>query len=276
MSYRLIKKNPKDLKLSPNNIRKINPKVRHEAMTLSVKHYNGPFIPVIINLKDELVCGQRRWLAALEANIPLIDCLQRDFTEEEEILLSWLENELQEPVDARDRSKAVRKLLSLGHTYEDLEIISGLPRSTLHALALVSQIPESIQQAKEEPVKEKAIEKIQSLHPRRRVLVDRALKYKPMKEDIHQSLEFIEWAEKAPLHDIEERVKELREGMKIDMELAKKQVEKPQEWVFRTARIHESIDKRVKEKCKRQAKDYNAVINNLLDLWSRDKIEDTL
>jgi len=275
MKYKLVKKNPKNLKLSHHNVRKINPKERLETMALSIKHYNGPFLPLIINKKDEIICGQRRWLASLEANIEEIDCLQTDLTEEEELLLSWLENELQEPVDSRDRSIAVRKLLNKGFTYEDLEIISGLPRATLVNLVLVSEIPEPIKKAPEE-IKQKAISELEKISNRRKTLVDRALKYTPLKDNLKASLDFIEWAEKAPLHDIEQRIKELRQGMKVDLELAKEQIEKPQEWVFITTRFKKDTYEKAKNRAKKQAKDFNAILQDLLDMWANGLIDDRL
>lgn len=66
--------NTDDLTLSPNNARKdINEKAL-ERLTTSISSFNEVLSPLIVNTKNQIVAGQRRWKAAKEAGIPKIFC----------------------------------------------------------------------------------------------------------------------------------------------------------------------------------------------------------
>jgi len=277
--YKLVRKNPKDLSLSPYNVRKIEPKRRLSQMMMSIRSYNGIFEPIIINHKNQVVAGQRRWLAALEAGIPEIVCLQREFTDKEEIYLSWLENELQEPVDSRDRSKAVKELLELGETYEEIELKSGIPKSSLHNLVLITEVPEPVRVTEEDEEKAKEVKKeiqstLESFSHRRKELIHRAKNISTVQKwDLKTWLDFVQWAEKCPLHDLEQRIKELRDGMKVDLEEAKRTVEKKEEYVFYTARPRKEHYKACIRRCKKQNLDFHKVNSALLGMFGNYLID---
>ena len=66
--------NTNELTLSPNNARKDLNEKALERLTTSVASFNEVLSPIIVNTKNEIIAGQRRWLAAKEAGIPKIFC----------------------------------------------------------------------------------------------------------------------------------------------------------------------------------------------------------
>lgn len=146
----LVWKNPRDLTLSPNNVRKdiedqilknqgvfdeefwaqLN-KEEIEDLVASVSE-RGVRNPIIINQRNEVVAGQRRWLAALKANLDKIPCIQRHYKSDiDEIYDSLAENE-KVGVSRMDKYHALKKLRDSGLSLREISARTSIPKSTIH------------------------------------------------------------------------------------------------------------------------------------------------
>lgn len=137
MTSRVLRKidmNPLELTLSPNNVRKdVNEKAL-EQLTISVVFFNEVLEPIIINTKNQIVAGQRRWLAAKNANLTSIPCIVKEYdSDKDEIIDSLVENELQRDLGSRDKGKAVVRLHEEDNmTFVEMATALGRAESTVH------------------------------------------------------------------------------------------------------------------------------------------------
>jgi len=123
-----------DLTLSPNNVRKdVNEKAL-ERLTTSVSSFNEVLSPIIVNTKNQIIAGQRRWLAAKEAGIPKISCTVKEYKDDyDEMMDSLTENDLHRDVSSREKGMTIIKMHDKGNrTFEEISIALGRPVSTVH------------------------------------------------------------------------------------------------------------------------------------------------
>jgi len=274
-------KDPNLLTLSSSNVRKIEADRDLDKLINSVKGYGQIFFPIIINTKNEVVAGQRRWLASKEANLKEIPCIIADFQDEkEEILLSWLENDLQQYLDQKDKANAVRNLRLKGMSYDELEIKSGVPRAVLHGLYLLTQIPQAIKVETEEEktiVKEldKDLLKAREESLRRAKLVEGFRTVPKYREDIHELYKMQQWAlnKDTPLHDVEEALKEARIGLRVDVNRREEQKKDLKTFFFQTRWNRETRDL-VFKRARKQNRDIHEVIETLAKKWGNYEIDD--
>jgi len=274
-------KDPNLLTLSPSNVRKIEPDRDLEKLTNSIKGYGQIFEPIIINTKNEVVAGQRRWIASKEAKLEKIPCIVVEFEDEkEEILLSWLENELQQYLDQIDKGNAIRNLRLKGMSYDELELKTGMSRSSLHSLYLLTQIPVPVksENPEEKEIAKKLDEELTDAKKesiRRARIVEGFRKVPKYQEDIYELYKIQQWAlnDKTPLHDVEEALKEARTGLKVDVNRREEQKKESKTFFFQT-RWNNSTRDLVFKRAKKQNRDIHEVIENLAKLWGNYKIED--
>jgi len=273
--------NPHTLSLSKNNVRKIEPDLNFKKLVDSVKGFGQIFEPIIINTKNEVIAGQRRWLASKEANLKTIPCIVVDFEDEkEEILLSWLENELQQYLDQKDKANAIRNLRLKGMDYDELEIKSGLSRASLHSLYMLTQVPAPIQyKTKEEKELADNLDKEVLAHRqeslKRARLAEAFRKIPKYQKDIHELYKVQQWAldKNTPLHDVEQALKEARVDLNVDVNRRKEKSKESRTFFFQT-RWSKSTRDVVFKRAKRQNRDIHEVIENLARLWGNYKIDD--
>jgi len=266
---------PKLLKVSPNNVRTIEREKRISELSMSILS-EGVRQPVIINTNNEVVAGQRRWLAALKANHPSIPFIRREYDSDiDEMIESLMENEHQEPLSIEEKGLAVKKLRDQGLTFEELSERTGIPESTLFNYARKVTMPSMI----EAEEKTKVLARQMSI--RKRNILDPLLKYKPFRDDPVARFELYSVGDQIPLHDAEQFAKELKRGLPVKikkrLEIAKARNDRgdPASELV-TWRILKENLKPAEDRCKRQSKDLQMVVNNLLKLWGTYAIDDTL
>jgi len=140
-------RDPRDLKVSSSNVRT---EVRSiDDLKKSIENV-GVVYPVVINPRDEVVAGQRRLKASIEAGVDRIPVVVVEFKDEkEEILFSFLENEHQEGLDYRDRGRAVKRLRELGLTDDQISRLIGRPKHVLDGYLVSFSRPKSLDKPEE-------------------------------------------------------------------------------------------------------------------------------
>ena len=103
-------KNPNELTLSPNNIRKTVNEYGLQRLITSIREV-GVLVPIFINTKNQVVVGQLRWLAAKRLNLASIPCIVRKYTSDrEEMFHSFFENDTAIPLSDEEVADAIRIL----------------------------------------------------------------------------------------------------------------------------------------------------------------------
>ena len=110
MTVPIVYKDPNELTISPNNSRKTVNQKALEGLTTSIREV-GISIPIIINTKDQVVIGKRRWLVAKRIGLHSIPCSIRRYNSAlEEKMHSFRENVMFVPLSDKDRARAFRDL----------------------------------------------------------------------------------------------------------------------------------------------------------------------
>jgi len=124
---------PNKLKVSPYNIRKdVNEEALKELIT-SVAGTGQILNPISVDENNEIVAGQRRWLAAKALNMN-IDVIYKEYDSMiDKIVESFNENVQRRDVSTKDCGRAVAILHNEHNlTFEQIEKLTGVSHSTLH------------------------------------------------------------------------------------------------------------------------------------------------
>lgn len=107
----------------------------------------GVLQPLLVRLQDghyEIVAGERRYRAAVEAGLTTVPVIIRDLTDRETLEIAIVENLQREDLNALEEALAFRQLLDFGLTQEEVARAVGRSRSTvansLRLLALSTEI----------------------------------------------------------------------------------------------------------------------------------------
>ena len=151
---------PHRLTLSPNNVRKHchDKEIRMAVLenygennTLADKEFwdelsgtrlatlvenvskKGVIVPIIINQDNQVVAGQRRWLAARKTG-KKIPCIKKHYKSPiDEICDSLAENEGRRSVPTTDKHLALKELYDVyGLSLREISQRTGIPKSTIH------------------------------------------------------------------------------------------------------------------------------------------------
>ena len=133
ISAPIVYKEPNELTLSPNNMRKEVNDVALEMLMASIREV-GILKPIFINTRNQVVVGHRRWLAAKRLKLSSIPCIVRRYDSGfEEILHSFNENVRAITPCERDIAKAVRKLHDeYDCSFERIARMAGWGEETVH------------------------------------------------------------------------------------------------------------------------------------------------
>jgi ParB/RepB/Spo0J family partition protein len=145
------------LSLSPNNVRKeLNPLALEQLVT-SVKESKEILTPIIVNTNNEIVAGQRRYLAAKKAGFKDIECIIKEYSSpSEEIIDSLVENHLHRDISAREKGEAVIELHDTYNlTFEEISRVLGISLDAVYLWYKKSKGPEALSEDQvEEKIKE--------------------------------------------------------------------------------------------------------------------------
>lgn len=115
--------------------------------------YTGVIQPVVVrqiaHAEFELIAGERRWRASQLAEISTIPALVREFSDEEALAISLIENIQRQDLNVIEEAQGYRRLIDeFGLTHEYLAQITGKSRSsisnTLRLLNLAAPVSELV------------------------------------------------------------------------------------------------------------------------------------
>jgi len=137
---------------NPNQPRR---RFRPEALSELVESIRekGLLQPLLVRPKGEgyeLVAGERRYRAALEAGLREVPVLIRDLTDREALELALVENLQREDLSPVEEALGYRRLLEMGLTQEEVARRVGKARSTVANALRLLQLPEEALRALEE------------------------------------------------------------------------------------------------------------------------------
>lgn len=118
-----------------------------EELAASIRH-NGLIQPVIVRLvaKDqyELIAGERRARASKLAGLKAIPAIIRDFSDEEALAVSLIENIQRKDLNIVEEAQGYKRLIDeFGLTHEALASVTGKSRSNIsNTLRLLNLMPE--------------------------------------------------------------------------------------------------------------------------------------
>ena len=137
---------------SPNQPRR---RFREEALKELVESIRekGLLQPLLVRPKGEgyeLVAGERRYRAALEAGLKEGPVLVRDLTDREALEIALVENLQREDLSPVEEAWGYRRLLDMGLTQEEVAQRVGKARSTVANALRLLQLPEEALKALDE------------------------------------------------------------------------------------------------------------------------------
>jgi ParB family chromosome partitioning protein len=105
--------------------------------------------PILVRVRSgkyELVAGERRWRAAKKAGLSVIPAIIKDFSDEESLEISLIENLQREDLNPMDEAEAyVRLAEEFGLTQAEISKKVGKDRSTVANMMRLTELPREIQ-----------------------------------------------------------------------------------------------------------------------------------
>ena len=137
-----------ELRLNPYQPRKIFDEEALNELAISIKEH-GVFQPIIVkkSIKGyEIIAGERRYRASKIAGLETIPAIIRDFTDDEMMQISLLENLQRENLTAIEEAKAYKSIIeALGLTQDEFAKKIGKSRSYITNMLGLLKLPASVQ-----------------------------------------------------------------------------------------------------------------------------------
>jgi ParB family chromosome partitioning protein len=142
-----------DIKPNSQQPRKSFPEDKIEELARSIETH-GIIQPIMVRPAGEgyeIVAGERRWRAARKASLKQVPCIVRELTEEQNMLVSIIENMQREDLNPMEEAEALHQMISkFGLTQEEISKSVGKSRpyitNTLRLLKLPEEIRDMVQQ----------------------------------------------------------------------------------------------------------------------------------
>jgi len=299
------RRDPNDLTLSPNNVRKELNEDYLKQMEESIKTTKEVLSPIIINTKNQVVAGQHRWLVAKKLGMK-IECIIKEYENPyEEILDSFIENYLHRDISSREKGEAIIELKDkYDFSFREIAKLLGLPTHSsvifwykkvkgpkaLSEEEMKKEIKEKKKSTKKKKKKKKKTieeiveeseeqKKIREAYAKARELYNtfglrtcmvlgKILDHPMFRENIWKSLKLLEYArDYLPLRELENILKNLKVGIEPDLEYLKKVYSSKQEYTMRALRLRKDQIKRAKPILKRRKMDLEHMIEDALEDW---------
>ena len=137
-----------ELRPNPYQPRKIFDEEALNELAISIKEH-GVFQPIIVkkSIKGyEIIAGERRYRASKIAGFETIPAIIRDFTDDEMMQISLLENLQRENLTAIEEAKAYKSIIeALGLTQDEFAKKIGKSRSYITNMLGLLKLPASVQ-----------------------------------------------------------------------------------------------------------------------------------
>jgi len=125
-----VKKNVSELKRDKTQPRQAFDEGAIRRLATSIKR-EGIIEPVIIDHKNVIIIGERRWQAAKKAGIQLVPTLTTTVTDQERLALQVSEEMHKEDWKPTERGDAFKRLIDYGYSLRDIETKFGVDKDTI-------------------------------------------------------------------------------------------------------------------------------------------------
>jgi ParB family chromosome partitioning protein len=136
-----------DIMPNVNQPRKVFNEEKIEELSMSIKEH-GIIQPIVVRKKDkgyEIVAGERRWRAAMKAELVEVPCLIRTFDDEQNMLIAIIENMQREDLNPIEEAEGLRQMTeTFGMTQEQVSKSVGKSRPYITNSMRLLKLPEYI------------------------------------------------------------------------------------------------------------------------------------
>ena len=138
-----------DVRPNSNQPRKTFDEDKISELAESIKA-NGIIQPIIVRKKGksyEIVAGERRWRAAVKAELKEIPCLVRKLSDEQNMLLAIIENMQREDLNPLEEAEGLNQMMSVfGMTQEEVSRSVGKSRPYIANSLRLLKLPEYVKE----------------------------------------------------------------------------------------------------------------------------------
>lgn len=127
----------------------IDPLLLSELAT-SIKE-NGVIQPIVVRVLEhgryEIIAGERRWQAAMQAGLMTVPCIIKDYSDKDALTIALIENIQREDLNAIETAEALQRLaLELRLTHEEIASRVGKSRSQISNLLRLNELNSKVKE----------------------------------------------------------------------------------------------------------------------------------
>jgi ParB family chromosome partitioning protein len=138
-----------DIKPNSQQPRKSFPEEKIEELARSIETH-GIIQPIMVRPSGEgyeIVAGERRWRAARRASLKQVPCIIRELSEEQNMLISIIENMQREDLNPMEEAEALNQMITkYGLTQEEVSKSVGKSRPYITNALRLLKLPEEIRE----------------------------------------------------------------------------------------------------------------------------------
>ena len=138
-----------DIKPNSQQPRKNFPEEKIEELARSIETH-GIIQPIMVRPSGEgyeIVAGERRWRAARKASLKLVPCIIRELSEEQNMLISIIENMQREDLNPMEEAEALNQMITkYGLTQEEVSKSVGKSRPYITNALRLLKLPDEIRE----------------------------------------------------------------------------------------------------------------------------------
>lgn len=254
---------PRLLTVAPTNVRKSKiSEVEKEELNESVGNV-GIAEPIIINLDNEIVSGQLRWESALANNLDTIPYIRMKFKDAfSERACSVLGDAQHHSYDQYDLYTFVKTSREVDNkSYETIAKATGMHLETIRRWGNCLNVPNAIADNKD------AVDKYLDMSQKKRMAINSILKKPQYQDDPIKALEIIEYANEAPVRDIQNTRKDINAGTPVNAKVRLQRLGEITTTI--EIKIPKSLDKSFRDKLKITGEDPTVVIHDMIQQYVR-------
>lgn len=136
-----------DIMPNANQPRKTFNEEKIEELSASIREH-GIIQPIVVRKKEkgyEIVAGERRWRAAIKADLSQVPCLIRELDDEQNMLIAIIENMQREDLNPIEEAEGLRQMTeTFGMTQEQVSKSVGKSRPYITNSMRLLKLPEYV------------------------------------------------------------------------------------------------------------------------------------
>lgn len=138
-----------DIMPNANQPRKVFNEEKIEELSESIKEH-GIIQPIVVRKKEtgyEIVAGERRWRAAIKAELTQVPCILRELSDEQNMLIAIIENMQREDLNPVEEAEGLNQMIvNFGMTQEQISKSVGKSRPYIANSLRLLKLPEYIKE----------------------------------------------------------------------------------------------------------------------------------